>query len=192
MTTDGLTWTSTCIRNYIHYKVWDRITYAFPNFHATKFQTTLGQGDPSGAYRYNIMAFSIYQWPRHFKQNYVQYKQLRCEIRNFNGEFVYKQMDGRWEFSIFLSLRKQQETTPKALQWRQNKRDGVSNHQPHDCLLNRLFRRRSKKTSKLRVTDLCAGNSPVTGEFPALRASNAENVFVWWRHHDSKRPLQKW
>ena len=47
---------------------------------------------------------------------------------------------------------------------------------PHDCLLNRLFRRRPKKISKLRVTGLCAGNSPVTGEFPAQRASNAENV----------------
>ena len=33
-------------------------------------------------------------------------------------------------------------------------------------LLNRLFGRRSKKTSKLRVTGLCVGNSPVTGEFP--------------------------
>ena len=33
-------------------------------------------------------------------------------------------------------------------------------HQPHGCLLNRLFGRRSKKTSKLRVTGLCAGNSP--------------------------------
>ena len=35
------------------------------------------------------------------------------------------------------------------LQWRHNDHDGVSNHQPHGCLLNRLFRRRSKKTSKL-------------------------------------------
>ena len=61
--------------------------------------------------------------------------------------------------------------------------DGVSSRQPHDCFLNRLFRRRSKKTSKLRVTDLCEGNSPVTGEFPAQRASNAENVSMWWRHH---------
>ena len=43
------------------------------------------------------------------------------------------------------------------LRWRHNDRDSVSNHQPHDCLLNRLFRRRSKKTSKLRVTGLCAG-----------------------------------
>ena len=53
------------------------------------------------------------------------------------------------------------------LHWRHNDHDGVSNHQPHDYLLNRLFRRRSKKTSKLRVTGLCVGNSPGTGEFPA-------------------------
>ena len=53
----------------------------------------------------------------------------------------------------------------QTLQWRHNGRDGVSNHQPQHCLLNRLFRRRSKKTSKLRVTGLCAGSSPVTNEF---------------------------
>ena len=41
-----------------------------------------------------------------------------------------------------------------------------------------------RKTSKLRVTCLFEGNSPVTGEFPAQRASNAENVSIWWRHHD--------
>ena len=49
--------------------------------------------------------------------------------------------------------------------------------------LSRLFRLRSKRTSKLRVIGLCAGNSPVTGEFPAQMANNAENVFIWWRHH---------
>ena len=70
-----------------------------------------------------------------------------------------------------------------ALQWCHNEHDGISNHQPHDCLLNRLFRHRSKKTSKLRVTGLCDRNSPVTGEFPAQRASNAKNVSIWWRHH---------
>ena len=43
------------------------------------------------------------------------------------------------------------------LQWHHNECDGVSNHQPHDCLLNRLFRRRSMKTSKLRVIGLCVG-----------------------------------
>ena len=56
--------------------------------------------------------------------------------------------------------------------------NGVSNHEPHDCLLKRLFRRTSKKTLKLRVTGLCAGNSPMTGEFPAQKASNAENVSI--------------
>ena len=70
-----------------------------------------------------------------------------------------------------------------ALQWHHNERDGVSTHQPHDCLLNRLFRCRSNKTSKLRVTGLCEGNSPLTGEFPTQRTSNAENVSIWWRHH---------
>ena len=69
-----------------------------------------------------------------------------------------------------------------SLQWRYNGRDGASNHQPRHCFLNRLFKRRSKKTSKLRVTGLCVGNSPVTDEFPAQMASNAENVSIWWRH----------
>ena len=70
-----------------------------------------------------------------------------------------------------------------SLRWRHNDPDGVSSHQPYDYLLNRLFRHRSKKTSKLRVTGLCVGNSPETGEFPAQMASNAENVSIWWRHH---------
>ena len=52
------------------------------------------------------------------------------------------------------------------------------------CLLSCWFRRRSKKTSKLRVTGFCAGNSPVTGEFPGQKASNAENVSISWRHHE--------
>ena len=69
------------------------------------------------------------------------------------------------------------------LQWRHSRCDGVSNRQPHDCLLNYLFKRRSKKTPKPCVTGLCARNSPVTGEFPSQMANNAENVPIWWRHH---------
>ena len=79
----------------------------------------------------------------------------------------------------------------KSLQWRHNGCDSTSNHKPHDCLLNRLFRRWSKKTSKLRVTGLCEGNSPGTGEFPAQMASNAENVSIWWRHHVMSHEM-KW
>ena len=70
-----------------------------------------------------------------------------------------------------------------SLQWHHNGHDGVSNHQPHDCLLKRLFVRRSTKISNLRVTGFYAGNSPVTGEFPAQMASNAENVSICWPHH---------
>ena len=79
-----------------------------------------------------------------------------------------------------------------ALQWCHNERDGVSNHQPHDCLLKRLFMRRSKKPSKLRVTVFCEGISPVTGEFPAKRTSNAENVTIWWRHHVTYTSFYIW
>ena len=54
-----------------------------------------------------------------------------------------------------------------------------------------------KKTRpKLRVTGLCAGNSPVTGEFSAQMVSNAENVFIRWRHHGyvdhSQYPVYWW
>ena len=71
-----------------------------------------------------------------------------------------------------------------SLQWSHNERNYISNHQPHDCLLNHLFKAQLKETSKLRVNGLCEGNSLVTCEFPAQRASNVENVSIWCRHHD--------
>ena len=43
-----------------------------------------------------------------------------------------------------------------------------------DCVLNRLFRRKLKRTS----------NPPVTVEFPSQRASNADFFPILWRHHD--------
>ena len=70
-----------------------------------------------------------------------------------------------------------------SLQWHHNDRDGVSNHRRLDCLLSRLFRIRSRKTSKLLVTGLWEGNPPVTVGFPSQRASNAKNCSIWWRHH---------
>ena len=64
-----------------------------------------------------------------------------------------------------------------------NERGGISIHWHLDCLLKRLFRCRSKKTSELCVDGLCAGNSPFTGEFPAQKASNREKVSIWRCHH---------
>ena len=87
--------------------------------------------------------------------------------------YIYRKLFSRqWLQNVFFSLR-----------WRHHGRDSVSNHQSHDCLLNRLFRRRSKKTSKLHVTGLCAGNTPEIGEFPTQMASNAKNISIWFRHH---------
>ena len=103
----------------------------------------------------------------------------QCTIRNKATE----PMQGKtWNRALFIRCA----VIPhprSALRWRHNGHDGISNHQPHHCLLNSLFGCRSKKTSKLRVNGLCAGNSSGTGEFPAQMASNAENISIWWRHH---------
>ena len=79
----------------------------------------------------------------------------------------------------------------ESLQWRHNGCDSVSNHQPRECLLNRLIWWRSKKTSTLCVTGLCVGISPGTGEFPEPIASNAENVSTSWRHHENKNKTKQ-
>ena len=68
------------------------------------------------------------------------------------------------------------------LQWRHNGCDGVSNYHG---ILNRLFRSRLKKTSKLRVTGHVRGNSPANGEFPTQMASNAVIVSIRWRFHEN-------
>ena len=73
-----------------------------------------------------------------------------------------------------------------ALRWRHNERDGVSNHQPHDCF-QPFMQTQIKENIKAPGPCPCEGNSPVTSEFPAQMASNAENVSIWWRHHGPLR-----
>ena len=113
-----------------------------------------------------------FKWPYGFGIWAVHRQQISKRLDNSNDKFGDSEIFGDLPIrSVF------------ALRWRHTERDGVSNHQPHDCFLNPFFRRRSKKTSKLRVTGPWAANSPVTGEFPAQRASNAENISIWWHHH---------
>ena len=77
-----------------------------------------------------------------------------------------------------------------SLQRHHNTRDGVSNHQHHDCSLDCLFRRRSKKTLKLRGSGLCAWNSvnsphksPVTWKmFPFDDVIIRNFMQCNWRH----------
>ena len=119
----------------------------------------------------------LHQWsvlPTIFKYKVAHASRV---IREQNCSIKYRELIESDEMHWF-------QQRPPPLRWRHNDHDGVSNHQPHGCLLNRLFRRRSKKTSKLRAghRPLC-GEFTGTGEFPAQRASYAENVSIWWRHH---------
>ena len=98
-------------------------------------------------------------------------------IHTYNHTYMYisvrKYTDTSRTFSSLVHINVS--SCPLAsLQWRYNGRDSVSNHQPRDSLLNRLYKPRSKKTTKPRFIGLGAGNSPLTGEFPAQMASNAE------------------
>ena len=113
----------------------------------------------------------------------MSYAKCRPFCLSLNVIICVRKKDGSL-ISVFTSGKLHRPTRLSlALRWRHNGHDGVWNHQPHHCLLNRLLGCGSKKTSKLRVTGLCARNSPGTGEFPAQIASKAENVSIWWRHH---------
>ena len=89
-----------------------------------------------------------------------------------------------------------------SLRWRHNERDSVSNHQPHDCLLNRIFRRRSKEIIKApRHWPLCGEftgdrwiprtNDQLRGKCFHLMTSSwwwiyvitaPRNGIIWWRN----------
>ena len=117
---------------------------------------------------------SNYDGTRHVNNHENPTDNIYIEIHDVLTWIVYR------IYRIFHTL---EWHTCRSLNWHHNERDGVSNHQPIDCLINRLFRCKSKKTSKLRTTSLCARNSPVSGHFPTQRTSNAKNVSIWWRFH---------
>ena len=92
------------------------------------------------------------------------------KLENFGAHSSVCGLRYRWILTSWALVRR----VPDPLQWNHNERDGVSNHQSCDGLLSRLFGHRSKKTSKLRVTGLCEGNSPVTRKrFPF------DDVIMW-------------
>ena len=87
-------------------------------------------------------------------------------------------------FSALLAITTLSGYVKSTLQWHHKEHDGVLNDRRLDCMLNRLFGRRRKIASKLHVTGLCGGNPPVTGGLPSQKANYAENVSIWWRHHE--------
>ena len=122
--------------------------------------------------------YVIYTQLFHWSENAIIFRQFWSlavlEVVILTVQLVMK-ISSRWQHFLFSVYERAQcvNYVVKSLLWRHNECHGISNHQPHECLLNRLFGRRSKKTSKLRVTGLCLGNSPET----------VENVSIWWRHH---------
>ena len=90
------------------------------------------------------------------------------------------------------------------LQWRHNERDGISIHRRLDCLPKHLFRRRTKKISKLHViVSLWPVNSPQKGPvtqkmFPLdyvimrFQCESFEKLGpIYSQHIDIRRPLSK-
>ena len=117
-------------------------------------------------------------WTHRIKQNYKHF------VQNTRGTNIllqsYEYTNGKRIFAVILSLF----MIPNWYHYCDVIMSAIASQITVSLwLINRLIRRRSKKTWKLRVTGLCAGNSPVTGEFPAQRASNVENVSIWWRHY---------
>ena len=105
----------------------------------------------------------LYIWSFPFTSNiYHSNDQVRSQICTYHNGCAVVMFVEIWH-SLIIIWHVRMDRLLATLQWRHNDHDSVSNHQPQGCLLNRLFRRRSKKTSKLRVTmvtGLCVGNSP--------------------------------
>ena len=103
--------------------------------------------------------------PQSFK--FISLTEYTCNMIKFSPRFPWT--ISRVEFMWW----------PGPSQWRHNERDNVSNHWRLGCLLNRLFRQRSKKTSKLCVIGFCEGDAPMTSGL-----SSRGKFSIWWRHHD--------
>ena len=84
---------------------------------------------------------------------------VSLDFQDFNLQYIFvpKYHNKKWYHKVH-NMPNQFIFPSNALQWRHYEREGISNRRRLYCLINRLFRRRSKKISKLRVTGLCEGN----------------------------------
>ena len=76
-------------------------------------------------------------------------KHFNAGSKNLEPQFYWRWFDQELSQNTILCLSKRNNRWEFhypciPLRWRHNEHDGVSNHQPHDCLLNRLFGLRSK------------------------------------------------
>ena len=98
----------------------------------------------------------------------TQYINLQVEFEIYTFEITNIFRKGQWFNSIYWSFCLRDYLLSTCVRseltnidaWRTlhcSEHDVVPNHRHSDCLLNRLFRHRSKTTSMLRVTGLCEG-----------------------------------
>ena len=109
-------------------------------------------------------------------------------LRGIDGLTGTEQTDGRTDINRKLDRKIAREIRIYRLQWRHNERDGVSNHQPHHCLLRRLFKAQLKENIKAPRHWTLWGEFTDDRWIPRTKDSDAENVSIWWRHHE----IQLW
>ena len=111
----------------------------------------------------NHISLAFGWWYRNIPE-FAGHQQLKC-VNQWDvqcGNLMFYGMLTGWCWFFLWDIINVKFMIKKSLAWYHNERDGVSNNRRLVCFLNRLFKRRSKKTSKLRVTGLCEGNPPVT------------------------------
>ena len=112
------------------------------------------KGQWRGVLMFSLICVWINGWVNNREAGDLRCHRGHCNaLRTYNALMCWLWLEIEWT----VQANRLWEVT---LHWRHNGHDGVSNHQPHGCLLNCLFRRGSKKTPKLRVTGLCVGKSP--------------------------------
>ena len=91
---------------------------------------------------FNGRTIEVWEWTKKFVPH------LTGHVITYRWAWDYLSMSGLKLFPVSKKGPLKSAAVCITLQWRHSGRDGVSNHQPHHCSLNRLFRRRSKKTNK--------------------------------------------
>ena len=95
-----------------------------------------------------------------------------------------------WPTSQVLYLQREHSVTSnsfmKTSQWRHNERDRVASQITsltivYSTVYSGVDQRKHQRSALLAFVRRI--HPSVTGEFPAQKASNAENISIWWRHH---------
>ena len=121
-----------------------------------------------GYFRQNDI--SVFQWI--YSSQNAKVLILLTSNNQYNEDIVMLTFVIRWRHSVVTV--KATLATDFTLQWRHNERNCDPNHRRLDCLLNRMFWRKPKKTSMLRVTGICVGNSPEN-------SFSKTTIHVWYR-----------